>query len=56
MVKQDEDDNKFVDCAFACQADYIVTDDNHFSEIADAPFPKFQIIGLEIFANIQLFK
>lgn len=54
MVKQDEDDNKFVDCAFASQADYIVTNDSHFSDIADTPFPKFQIIDLDTFANIQL--
>ena len=54
MVKQDEDDNKFIDCAFACQADYIVTNDSHFSDIAETPFPKFQIIDLDTFANIQL--
>ena len=54
MVRQDEDYNKFIDCAFACQADYIVTNDSHFSDIAETPFPKFQIIDLDTFANIQL--
>lgn len=28
LIKKDPDDNKFVDCAFACQADYIVSDDS----------------------------
>ena len=27
LIKSDPDDNKFVDCAFACQADFIVSDD-----------------------------
>jgi len=30
LIKNDVDDNKFVDCAFACNADYIVTNDKHF--------------------------
>lgn len=28
---KDQDDNKFVDCAFATQADYIITDDKDFN-------------------------
>ena len=51
LVTQDADDNKFVDCAFVCQADFIVTDDGHFQDAAESPFPKFQIIGLDEFAE-----
>ena len=51
IVKQDYDDNKFVDCAFVCQADYIVTDDAHFSDAANSPFPLFRVIGLDEFAD-----
>lgn len=31
VITADPDDNKFVDCAIAAQADFIVTDDRHFS-------------------------
>ena len=39
LIEADPDDNKFVDCAFACQADYIVTNDAHFSELKQVKFP-----------------
>ena len=51
LVRQDVDDNKFVDCAFVCQADFIVTDDGHFQDVADSPFPRFRILGLDEFAE-----
>lgn len=47
----DNDDYKFVDCAFVCQADFIVTDDGHFDDAANSPFPNFRIMGLEEFAE-----
>lgn len=53
LVTQDKDDNKFVDCAFVCQADCIVTDDTHFDEVAKSPFPLFRIIGLDAFAEMM---
>lgn len=51
LVTKDVDDNKFVDCAFVCQADYIVTDDNHFQEVAESPFLQFRVLGLDDFAR-----
>ncbi|MDB6022682.1 MAG: Nucleotide binding protein PINc [Pedosphaera sp.] len=30
VITADPDDNKFVDCAIAAQADYIITSDQHF--------------------------
>lgn len=51
LVKQDDDDNKFVDCAFVCQADFIVTDDGHFRDAANSPFPLFRVMGLDEFAE-----
>ena len=51
LVRQDEDDNKFVDCAFVTQADYIVTDDSHFDDAANSPFPLFRVMGLDAFAD-----
>ncbi|MBR1687723.1 MAG: putative toxin-antitoxin system toxin component, PIN family [Prevotella sp.] len=53
IIKQDEDDNKFVDCAFVCQADFIVTDDNHFIEAAQSEFPQFRIVKLDEFADMM---
>ena len=51
LIKQDFDDNKFVDCAFVCQADYIVTDDSHFRDVIDSKFPRFRVLGLDEFAQ-----
>ena len=39
LVRDDPDDNKFVDCAVACGADYIITEDSHFSILKTIPFP-----------------
>jgi len=51
VIKQDYDDNKFVDCAFVCQADYIVTEDGHFNDAAKSSFPQFRILDLDSFAD-----
>lgn len=53
IVKKDNDDNKFVDCAFACQADFIVTDDGHFEDAANSPFPSFRVLGLDAFSEMM---
>ena len=50
LIKKDPNDNKFVDCAFACQADYIVTNDAHFAELKQVDFPIIQQKTLEEFA------
>lgn len=52
IIKQDADDNKFVDCAFVCQADYIVTDDGHFADADQSSFPRFRVIGLDAFVEL----
>ena len=49
LIKQDYDDNKFVDCAFVCQADAIVTDDGHFADVASSQFPTFNVLTLDEF-------
>ncbi len=40
LIVDDRDDNKFVDCAIACQSDYIITHDKHFKVLQNIPFPK----------------
>ena len=54
FLSEHYDDNKFVDCAFVCQADVIVTDDTHFDDVASSPFPIFRVIGLDDFAKMMM--
>ncbi len=54
LIQSDPDDNKFVDCAFACQAEYIVTNDTHFSVLSSIPFPHIEVKSLETFAREYL--
>jgi uncharacterized protein len=46
LITQDVDDNKFVDCAIACQADYIITHDRHFNVLKKIPFPKVKVLKM----------
>ncbi|MCF2505100.1 putative toxin-antitoxin system toxin component, PIN family [Dyadobacter sp. CY107] len=48
----DQDDNKFVDCALACQADYIVTHDKHFNVLSSITFPKVNILTMQELKDI----
>lgn len=53
VIKQDNDDNKFTDCAFACDADVIVTNDGHFEDAAKSPYPVFRVVSLDNFAKLM---
>lgn len=46
LIVIDRDDNKFVDCAIACQADYIITHDKHFKELQKIAFPKVRCLKI----------
>ena len=46
LLPADADDNKFVDCAIAAEAEYIVTNDRHFDPLRQIPWPKVEIIKL----------
>ena len=39
LITTDSDDNKFVDCAIAANAKYIVSDDKHFNVLKTISFP-----------------
>ena len=52
LIKADPDDNKFVDCAVAANATYIVSDDKHFSHLKEISFPKLLVIMLMDFVRI----
>lgn len=54
LIIADPDDDKFVDCAIAAQADYIVSDDGHFKVLKDIPFPKMKVIrGIEFLELLE---
>ena len=50
LIEQDVDDNKFVDCAVAADAEYIVTNDSHFSILKEIDWPKVAILTIKEFA------
>lgn len=52
LISIDPDDNKFVDCAVAANADYIVTNDKHFNILKEINFPKVACITIEEFMEI----
>jgi putative PIN family toxin of toxin-antitoxin system len=52
LIDIDKDDNKFVDCAVAGSADYIVTNDKHFNTLKNIGFPPVNIISLSDFMLI----
>ena len=51
MLSADLDDNKFVDCAIASEAEYIVTNDKHFNPLREIPWPKVEIIKIAEFVK-----
>ena len=52
MIKADPDDNKFVDCAIASGARYVVTNDRHYDVLRQTPFPYVDVISLDKFATL----
>lgn len=49
LIEADPDDNKFVDCAFAAGATYIVSDDKHFDVLKEIRFPQILVHKLRTF-------
>ena len=47
LIVADPDDDKFVDCAVAGNAKYIVTEDSHYDVLKGLDFPKVDIIKLD---------
>ena len=52
LIEADHDDDKFVDCAFAANATYIVSDDKHFEVLKDIEFPKLLVLKLKEFLGL----
>ena len=49
LIEADPDDNKFVDCAVAVDAEYIVTNDTHFNILKQIDWPRLTIINIKEF-------
>lgn len=49
LITEDPDDNKFVDCAFAANADYLVSNDKHFTILHNIPFPRLNLVRMADF-------
>lgn len=52
LITADEDDNKFIDCAFAGNVHFIVTNDKHFNVLKTIPFPVLKTTSLEEFTQL----
>lgn len=52
LIEADPDDNKFVDCAFAANATFIVSNDKHFDILKDITFPKISVLKLQGFLSM----
>ena len=51
MITTDEDDNKFVDCAIAANADFLVTNDKHFDALK-----KQDLFEIKVLTALQFIK
>lgn len=49
LITADPDDNKFVDCAFAANARYIVSEDHHYDELLAIDYPRIEVTDIESF-------
>lgn len=54
LIKDDPDDNKFVDCAICGTAELIVTNDKHFHILKNIDFPRVVIQSLQDFSKSLL--
>ena len=52
IIVADKDDNKFVDCAIAGKAEYLVTNDAHFNVLKNIEPPFVKLISGEDFIKL----
>ena len=52
LIEADHDDDKFVDCAFAANATYIVSDDKHYDVLKEVDFPQILVLKLKEFLGL----
>ena len=49
LITADPDDNKFVDCAIASNARFLVSEDHHFNVLKEIGFPSVDVINIDDF-------
>lgn len=52
LIEKDFDDNKYVDCYIASNADFLVTNDRHFDILSENDFPPVRCINIDEFVKI----
>jgi uncharacterized protein len=52
LIHADPDDDKFVDCAIASNADFIVTSDKHYDVLKQIPFPEIAVLSVDEFIEL----
>ncbi len=52
LIYPDMDDNKFVDCAFAANAHYLVTNDKDYRILKTTRFPHINLLKMDEFIEI----
>lgn len=52
LLSDDEDDNKFADCAIASNADYLITEDRDFIILKTISFPRVHVRTLSEFEQV----
>jgi uncharacterized protein len=52
LIEADPDDNKFIDCAIAAGAKYLVSEDKHFKILRQFPYFQIEVVSLENFKSI----
>lgn len=55
LMHNDEDDNKYVDCALVANADHLISEDRHFNILKDIDFPKLSVIRIDDFLRLLNF-
>lgn len=53
LIEADPDGNKFVDVAIAANADYLVTNDQHFAVLKQLEFPQVPVVSLQEFLSFM---
>jgi putative PIN family toxin of toxin-antitoxin system len=54
LITDDPDDNKFLDCAVAANADFIVSNDKHFKVLSEVDFPRVKHITIAEFERFMV--
>ena len=52
LINQDDDDDKFADCAIAQGVHYLVTDDKHYNVLLKLGFPKVNLLTIKEFYTL----